>query len=861
MKAIKRFRLPIIFIIVVGCIVAYVAYIYFHYYAFEAYKSELSKYNYEKGSSFTPLKDSKPEIDGMVLAAENDILKLYTNTKTTEIAIYDKRSGQIIYSNPVGRENDQIANSVNKVALNSQFTVTYYDSNMTESTMYNYDSSVTKGQFKIESIKNGIRYIYLLGNLDSPTGIVPVYITEERLNEVLSKLNENDADIIRYNYIKSKSLNGFLELTTGALNNKIGMQKMNSLFEKAGYTKEDFDADNKAAIKAGAKMEERTTFSIPLEYRLDGDKLIVSIPTGKIVETGSGKIAKIDLLNYFDAGNMNEKGYIFVPNGSGSLIYFNNGKKVEEYRQDVYGEDDATKAYDAVEKTQKARLPVFGIKHDRSAVFAEITNGDALATIVAGVSGNINSYNYVYPSFTLRGTEKVSMFGATGASADLPSVEKNMYNLDINVSYAFLNDDDADYSGMANYYRNELINRKVLNKKQDNKSIPFYLDIVGGVKIQKNILGIPHMEVFPMTTFKEAGIMIDDFIKNGVSNIKANYLGWFNGGYYHDVATKINVVKSLGGRNGLEELNSKLKASGQTLFGDVAFQKISYEAKNFNWKMEASRYYSGYVVSFGLPNPATMRETGGLGYYENNYYILSPKFLIRHVSQFDNAIKSIDISGISLRDLGDTLSSDKRRTDVIDRQEAEEIVINQIKDLSQIKKDIMIQGGNMYSLAYATDLENVPSVDNKFYIVDEEVPFYEMVVHGYVNYTDTPINLNGSYDKQETILHLIEYGLSPRFTLSYKDSSEMKYSSLNYFYSTQYNIWIKDASDIYKKVNDVLKYVANSSIVDYQSVWPGVNKISYENGYTIYVNHNEENVNIDGINIVGKSYVLEGAKQ
>jgi hypothetical protein len=388
--------------------------------------------------------------------------------------------------------------------------LTYYDLSMTMVIMYNYDYSVEREQFTVEAIENGIRYTYLLGNLDSPTGLIPPYITEERLQEkILSKLSDKEARTIRSSYGESSTVAGFLELTKGAMSSKIGMSKMQKLIEKSGYTQEDFDAD--AASAAGGKLPQRTSFTIPLEYRLSGEKLIVTVPTGHIVETGSGRLGNIDLLTFLGAGNSIEKGYLFVPNGSGSLIYFNNGKKTERYNQYIYGMDDTARGWNVVEDTEKARMPVYGIKHEKSAVFAEITSGDTLANILAEVSGVTNSYNYVYPSFELRGTSEASVLGVEGANADLPTLEKKIYNSDLTITYAFLEEKDASYSGMANYYRNELTRRGELAQKDTEDSIPFYLDILGGVKMEKSTLAFPYLGVYPMTTFDEAGTITDSF--------------------------------------------------------------------------------------------------------------------------------------------------------------------------------------------------------------------------------------------------------------------------------------------------------------------------------------------------------------
>lgn len=171
--------------------VGVIANVVFRYFRYDAYKQYLSSYEVESGSEFQAAKDDKPSVPGMVLVAENDTLKLYTNTETTEIAVYEKESGNITYSNPVERDSDAIAAGVNAAELNATLTLTYYNAARKSATMNNYDMSIEKGQFTAESIENGIRYTYTLADLDSATGIVPLQITEERLQTlVLDKLDK-----------------------------------------------------------------------------------------------------------------------------------------------------------------------------------------------------------------------------------------------------------------------------------------------------------------------------------------------------------------------------------------------------------------------------------------------------------------------------------------------------------------------------------------------------------------------------------------------------------------------------------------------------------------------------------------------
>lgn len=853
----KKIVISIIAAIILA-IGGYVTYMCVHYFFYDDYKNYLKEQEaYKEGKEFTALEDNLKKVAGMVLAAENENLMLYTNTDTTEVAIYDKRTGEITYSNPVDRANDPLVSGTNASMLNSQLVLSYYDSSMTEVIINNYDMSVSLGQFQIESVDNGIRYIYLFGNMSSPTGLVPPYITEDRLETlVYSQVSEKQAKKVKSYYIKSKSKEGFLELTKGA-KSKIALGKLEDIFMEAGYTQEDFDTD---AAAAGNSSGERVSFRVPLEYRLTKDSLEVCIPTDKIVETGNAYLTRIDVLRYFGAGSSLEDGYLFVPNASGSLINFNNNKKTEQYNQSIYGMDPLIQSFTVVESTKPARLPVFGIKHENSAVFARIRSGESLANLIADVSGNLNSYNYVFSSYLLRGFDKASTFGVSGVSADLPTIEKSRYNLDIKVDYTFLTKENADYSGMANCYRNQLIEEGVLTKQTQAQELPFYLDILGGVKLEDSRLGIPYSKIEAMTTFAEAEKMIDAFIDSGVTNIRANYLGWFNGGYYHSVADKIKVNKKLGSKKELSKLTDKIESVGGKLFGDVAFQKVSFTSKRYNYKLETSQYYVGYVIGLGKVNPATVQQTSGLTYMDALYNVVSPKFLVRYVDQFTDKFDSVNLSGVSLRDLGDLLSSDKKRSNVIDRNEAQQIVTGQLEKLGEAAENIMVSGGNAYSLANATDLINVPQSQNEFYIVDQEVPFYEMVVHGCIDYAGETINLADNYIKEDTILRMIELGMAPHFGLSYEESSKIKYSSMNHYYSSQYDLWKDDAIEIYTKTNEVLKDVTNSCIINHDILAEKVTKTTYENGVVIYVNRSESEYSDSEVSIPAKGYVRKEVK-
>lgn len=599
-------------------------------------------------------------------------------------------------------------------------------------------------------------------------------------------------------------------------------------------------------------------FDIPLEYRLDGDSLVVSVPASGIKEYGNASVFRIQLLRYMGAASNTENGYLVVPNGSGSLINFNNGKTTAaNYSQYIYDIDPMAANYTTIENTDAARLPIYGICRTNRSILATVEEGASLAMITAGISGVYSDYNYVYPTFVLRNVDNLRMFG--NSSTDVYVLEEDIYDLNYTIRYSFLTSENSGYAGLANYYRNRLIADGTLTKMAENGDIPLYYDIISGVKKTSHFLGVQYLHTFAMTTFDEAAEIAKSLSDSGVSNQVMNLQGWFNGGYYNDMPDKIKVLGKLGGKSDLEDLNASVEALGGRMYADVTFQQVTFADTGYNYEAESSRYYgAGYVASFGLTNPTTLRNTSGLRYYENMYDVLSPKFLPRYVEKFSKKIVKYDISGISLRDLGNYLTSDKRRTNVIDREQALNIVEGQLALLESTGKNLMTNSANAYSLAYSTDIINVPTNDNEVFLVDASIPLYQMVIHGCISYSGKLLSMENVENRPEAILEMIETGTAPHYVFTWESSNEMKDTGLNRYYATTFETWKEDAIDTYQQVNEALKYVSGSVIVNHEILENDVRKVTYENGVIIYINYDEDAHTVDGMTIPALSYRLEG---
>ncbi len=811
-----------------------------------------------EGSEFKALKDADPKVKGFALVAENDLLKLYANQKTGEVAIHDLRNGQTVYSNPPEANNDKIANKTNKNYLKSQFFIKYFNASLSTGSYDSFSKCVDLDNVTAESIPDGVRFIYEVGD-EVDVYLVPSMLSDARYQELYSQVDKSVQKLMfgQANSFYAQSEDGNWRVTTNGAKMPIrSKNKISQAFMELGMTEEEYYDWER---QAGVEIAQPLGFTVVLEWRLMGDAVECTVPADRIEQRGGGMVSGIQLLPYMAAASTEETGYIVVPNGSGSIIEFNNGKTATNpYSQYIYDMDLVDAEYNKVQNTQTARLPLYAICREDSSVLVTVERGASLAAINADISGRSNSYNSAYVEFTLRGDEKLAMFGA-GETADMPIVEDNLYAETLTLRYTLLTEENKGYNGVANYYRDRLIKEGVLTKKAEGGDIPFYYDVIGAVKETAHTLGVQHLRVKAMTTFNQADEMAQYLNKQGVSNQVMNFQGWMNGGYYHDVVDKVKVQKQVGTKAEMEALNESLTRLGGELYADVAFQNVSYISKRYRYNDESSRYYgAGYAVSFGEVNPANLRRTASLGYSENLYDLLSPKFLPYYVGKFIDKTADYDLNGISLRDLGYELHADKRRTNLINREEALMVVESQLAALRDTGRKLMISGGNDYALPGVSHILGAPLSATEYFIVDDTIPLYEMIMHGCVDYTGIPLNTTVSNDWQSTLLKMIEYGASTRYIFTWQDATEMKYTGLNKFYATTFSAWADDAVEKYNYVNGALSQVSNAAMVGHEDLSSTLVKVIYDNGVTIYINYGAEDAQADGSTVPAKDYLVKG---
>ncbi|MFW6007339.1 MAG: DUF5696 domain-containing protein, partial [Halanaerobiales bacterium] len=851
---------------------------------------------------------SRQDLPGFEKIAENKYLILFFKSSTTEIAVINKSTDSIWYSNPPDRkEREKKAKGKYKDRLKSQFLIEYLNLNNESFNMDSFNDSVVSEQYDYEIIEDGVRINYLLGDEWGPvyyqaelasSPYLPRMMARDKFEELIIKKleEETDREYLRDMYytvslekskedfdhykvsgidmeelfgnykfefgdenvtetearglineiihfvargkgysdkeqVKSEDLSYLKGNTTYVLKDvyEWDEEDIAALVKKSGCTPAQIAMEQNQYNIPGPKPEIKN-FRISLEYYLEGEDLVVKIPGESITypedvfdsrfnRRETYPLAAINLLQYFGAANAEDNGYIFVPDGSGALINLNESKSYDDpYSRKVYGKDFAIKPIEELSGINRTNIhfPVYGLKKGDQAFFAVIEEGASLANIRAQVAGMRNSYNSVSANFNIMPNTKVKVSSTNASSSlDINMFQSRKYEGDIKIRFLFLNGDKANYSGMAKLYQNYLKERGYLKKlRESEKNIPLYLDIIGGFSKTKPVIGLPRKVVEPLTTYKETGKIIKEMLDNGINNPKIKYSGWFNGGIYHDFPDKVKTEDILGSKKDFLKLVNIMKENDIDFYPDISLLNIYQNSffDGFNSRTEASRFISREIAYINNFDYATFRPEG------KKSIVYSPGYLDSLIKSFLEDYNQYEIKSLSLRHMGEQLNSDFRsnKEEVIDRVQAEDIIEQQLKKMDRDLDKIMLTGGNQYVLPHTRNIIKLPMYSGNDSILDRGVPFSQMVLHGYINYTGVPVNLADR--SRQYKLKLVETGAYPHYQVSYNSATTTKNSDFDYLYRINYENLKEEIVNNYNEFNQLFRKLQGKRIIDHEEV-------------------------------------------
>lgn len=585
-------------------------------------------------------------------------------------------------------------------------------------------------------------------------------------------------------------------------------------------------------------------FGFSLNVSLDENDVLVEIPQDSIVETSDKfKIGNIYVYPFLGYSKLDEEaGYLFIPDGSGATISLEDhlGQYKQPYSEMVYGSnigiDESyvlSRLFNRVttEKPNDIFAPVFGVVHeDKSAGFlGTIESGDWQAYIEAYPNGAILPYNWITSKFVYRQFYNQSTSQSSGT---MVVRQKNRNNFDIKLRYMFVEEDEADLLGLVDVYRDYLINTDQLVEQTEASEFQMRIDLLGG-ELEAGLIG---HKLVAMTTFNQANELFKELLDQGVSNILTIYRGWQTDGESGAYGrTDFNAENALGGKEDLMQLMTDFDETIDIYLEDNPLRYNSFlnnevgtnVANKFNRRVHKEVVY-GNVFSY--------------------YNFLEP---LETVSRLDSKVSSFpELQNIALSGISNTVFSYSKKGTGYDRVSTADIYLESLNNLSQSKSLILDNPLQPY-WKYADGIYNLPMSSSGYVFETEEVPFFALVLRGYMPVYATYSNFESNTN--DFFLRLIETGVNPSYLLTYEDSSLLKETNLSHIFSSNYDVYKDEIIDRYQELAEFHEKINGSKVVEYART-EGVSSVLYDNGLKVLVNFNEHSVTIDGQQLNGQSY-------
>ena len=823
----------------------------------------------EKGKKGT-YASAEDRIADMQLITEDEQAQLYLDPDFAEFAVRDKKTGETWFSNPYDFATDTKAAPEARKDLQSLITLTYYDSKDAELTMNSFSDCTEKDQYTLEKLKNGFAIHMQMGSVDERV-LAPEAIEASKYEElIVPNVSDRDArklsayytkvslsddslsDSVKDKYLKSTP--GLSEHDFYILRETTDREKkvMEEILLQTEYGYEDMD-DDLALSGHVVKKNVEALFKMSLYVELDDGDLKVSVPADSIsYDKDDFYLASFQVLKYMGAGKYNQDGYLFIPDGSGALIYYNKdgAKELLHTTKTVYGMDYAlTFDYGMNSLSEQIYFPVYGNKENDKAIFAVIEEGASLASIITESGNILTSYETVYPQFSYVASHTVNYTDSTKIKGLYTYHDTRNYEGDYVIRYSFLTGDKADYVGMAENYQEYLIENKALTKLEADTKPAFYLEALGALEKTSTKFGVPYTESVALTDFEQAEKMLKEMLTVADLDLKLRYKGWSNGGLYYTVSNKADVEKSLGGKTGLADLEAYAAENGIDFYPDVDFFMTCQDGFLDGYMESANSAHNIRKEILYLVGPQGFTNFAEFQYMN---YSISPYYYEKYMNQYFSSYDKLGLSGVSIGNAGTMLYAEYQKTKAVNREDAMNIVAAGLEKHTA-DYNLMVDGGNAYTLAYASDIVNMPMQSSAHTLENESVPFMQLVLHGYKQYSGKALNLTG--ESKDMFLRSIEYGASPLFTVAADNEELLSKTSMSYYTSVNWDALKDEIEACAKEWSEAYEGLADQKMIAHKKVNDDVYVTTYEDGTMLYVNYGEtEWTSEDGVTVSAKDY-------
>src|SRR3989339_49282 len=555
---------------------------------------------------------------------------------------------------------------------------------------------------------------------------------------------------------------------------------------------------------------------IRLDYtvKLTEEGFEIKVLRETIEEYGPNRLLKLYLYEFFGTVNSDDiPGYFFIPSGNGALVRFTPSSAISNvYRARFYGSD---KYRVGSSPETLLNYPVFGVVHgvNQNGMLVEVKEGAEYA-----------EYLYTPPTYQTTFHSQNALFlmrenhvQPLSATENITIYESEIKDYNPTLSFTILEGDDANYIGFAKTYKENLVERGILDESYAPDGVGMHVDVL----MKEYEKGLLFKKNFVMTSFGDLKEINRDLVERGVTNIHYTLRGYNRGGYSDRSYDNYKLDRSIGSPDDVTDLDV-------SYYYDPTI-KLSYRKSmpSESLKMVNRRQYS------------ISRSRGE--YFE---YLVDLNVIEDHFSQAYETLNNR--GGIALDGISNELNSNETMT----RTE----VMGVYNDM--FTERMPMYRPDYYNLSHASKVYMNLIYHNRSRFFTDSVPFEQILLSGYMELYSQFLNFSPNIHVD--VLKVIEYGINPAFLITYRPSHLLSRSISKDLYATYYGNLDTYMVETYEKVNEALQDVMGHEIIWREVISSGVVRVDYDNGMSIYVNYTNQIVTTEGIIINPLDAVVKG---
>lgn len=596
-------------------------------------------------------------------------------------------------------------------------------------------------------------------------------------------------------------------------------------------------------------------FVIPVQYVLEEDCLAASIISEGIEEevwedpdTDPEKkqsVMNVALLPFMGAAGSDDEGYLIIPDGSGALIHFNNGRTgAAIYQQDVYGRDDALTIRKAATTTYDVNMPLFGIVRNGRALMAVVENGDYQAQLNAMVNGQLTGYSNAYFAAQYIHMEANTIMPGSEHSTDVMLPTNTFRDMgNFTVCYYPLAAENATYADVAAAYRAQLGLKESIADAATQQ-----LEMVASIPSIDTFLGVPYESVRVLTSYEQAAQTLRDFAAEGLNDLTLRYTGWSKQSVRGKMVTGLDLDNRLGGKKAFDGLRQAVKETGAEMVLAVDLIDI-YEDGNGYWSLFAA---TNSVNSTAKQVPEFLQSTGYQDPEGKPWYLLSPDKVPEAARKLAENLSG-QVDGVSLSMLGNTVYSSFGKAG-ISRTSAGMYWQQALETLSGKLQTLSAKTASAYAFPYIEQVDATPCASSRFEVTDMEIPFYQMVTHGAMVLYTEPANEDGNVRK--ALLRAIEYGMYPSWRVIAGDTALLSGTDYASWHAASLDAWREEIKNTAAWMAPLGVY-AGMQMTGHEQVTATLSVTTYANGDMVLVNYGSEDAEHLGVTVPALGYAIK----